>query len=96
INDVIVDLARIIQPNMNIVDARVGVEGWNGPKTHTLNAFIMGRDPGSVDAVMTQIMGFEPSTIRHLVDSVKYGLGSLDPEVTGEKIESVMVQFDPP
>ena len=52
INEVIVDLARIIKPNLNIVDARVGVEGWNGPKTRKLDAFIVGRGAVSVDSTV--------------------------------------------
>jgi len=36
IDDVIVDLARLIRPDLSIVDARVGIEGWNGPTTRRL------------------------------------------------------------
>lgn len=42
INDVIVDLNRFIRPNLCIVDARVGLEGWEGPKSRSLNRFIIG------------------------------------------------------
>ena len=96
INEVVVDLNQLIKPDLCIVDARVGVEGWNGPKTRGLDAFIVGYKPASVDATMARIMGFEPSEIRHVVDSSQIGLGEIDPVVLGESIESMQVSFDPP
>ncbi|MHA2309388.1 MAG: DUF362 domain-containing protein, partial [Candidatus Heimdallarchaeaceae archaeon] len=96
IDDVIVDLNRFIQPNLCIVDARVGLEGWNGPKSRSLNRFIIGTSPVSTDAVMAKIMGFNPGNIQHLVEAAKYNLGSLNPNVVGEKIETSRVQFNPP
>jgi uncharacterized protein (DUF362 family) len=96
IDDVVIDLNRIIQPNLCIVDARVGVEGWNGPKTRPLGAFIMGYMPASVDATMARIMGFDPSDIRHVMEASQQGLGRIDPEVMGESVESVQVTFNQP
>jgi uncharacterized protein (DUF362 family) len=96
INEVIVDLARIIRPNLNLVDARVGVEGWNGPKTRKLEAFIIGHEAVSVDATMARIMGFNPEKIRHIKDTHDYNLGSLSPTVVGESVDSMMVKFNEP
>lgn len=96
INEVIVDLARIIRPNLNIVDARVGVEGWNGPTTRKLDALIIGYGAVSMDATMARIMGFEPEQIRHIMDSYDYDLGTIEPIVLGETIESIAVKFKPP
>jgi uncharacterized protein (DUF362 family) len=95
INEVIVDLARIIRPNLNIVDARVGIEGWNGPKTRKLDAFIVGHGAVSVDSTMARIMGFKPEQVRHVIDTYDYDLGTTDPTVLGGSIESVAVKFDP-
>lgn len=94
--EVITDLARIIKPELNIVDARVGVEDWNGPTTHEIGAFILGRHPASVDAVMTQLFELNPQDVRHLVKSSKYELGSLNPKVIGESVEELRVKFNPP
>jgi uncharacterized protein (DUF362 family) len=96
VNDVIVGLNRIARPNLCIVDARVGLEGWAGPKTKQINAFILGRKPVSVDATMARIMGFKPEKIRHLVEAEKYGLGSLNPKIRGENLDSLKVKFNPP
>lgn len=96
INDVVIDLNQLIQPDLCIVDARVGVEGWNGPNTRPLETFIMGYKPASVDATMARVMGFDPHEIRHVLESSQIGLGGLDPSILGESIESIQVNFNPP
>jgi len=96
INDVIVDLNRLVRPDLCIVDARVGLEGWEGPQTRRLDTFIIGRKPVSVDATMARIMGFNPEKIRHLVKAEKYGLGTVNPEVLGRSLKSTTVKFRPP
>ncbi len=96
INEVIVDLNRLVRSNLCIVDARVGLEGWEGPKIRRLDTFIIGRKPVSVDATMARIMGFNPKKIRHLVEAEKYGLGTLNPRVLGESLKSTRVKFEPP
>ena len=96
IHDVIVDLARILRPNLNIVDARVGVEDWNGPKTHQIGAFIIGERPVSVDAVMTKLFQLDPNNVQHLVNLSGDEFGSFEPQITGVPIEDVSVQFSVP
>ncbi len=96
INEVIVDLVSLVPPNLCIVDARVGIEGWNGPKTRQLNTFIIGHKPASVDATMLRVMGFKPEKIRHVVEVIKIDQGSLNPVILGEPLESVKVQFKTP
>ncbi|MFX1547769.1 MAG: DUF362 domain-containing protein [Promethearchaeota archaeon] len=96
INDVIVDINRLVRPNLCIVDARVGLEGWAGPKSRRLDRFIIGRKAVSTDATMARIMGFKPEEVLHLVEAEKYDLGSLNPTVLGEKIEASIVKFNPP
>jgi len=95
INEVIVDLNRLVRPDLCIVDARVGLEGWEGPKTRRLNAFILGRKPVSVDATMARVMGFELERIRHVVEAEKHGLGSLNPKILGKSLKSTTVKFNP-
>ncbi|MCK5240035.1 MAG: DUF362 domain-containing protein [Candidatus Thorarchaeota archaeon] len=96
LDDVILDLNRFIKPDLCIVDARVGVEGWNGPKTRPLDALILGYQPVSVDATMARIMGFQPSQVKHIIDCSKFDLGTLDPIVLGQSIEDVKVKFKAP
>jgi len=96
INNIITDLCRFIQPDLNIIDARMGVEGWNGPNTRKLDRFIIGNKPLSTDATMARIMGFKPEKIQHLTLAAKYNLGSLNPKVVGEKVETSKVQHNSP
>jgi len=96
INAVIVDLNRLVRPDLSIIDARVGLEGWEGPKTRRINTFILGRKPVCVDATMAKIMGFRPEKIRHLVEAEKHGLGSLKPKILGKSLKSTTVKFNPP
>jgi uncharacterized protein (DUF362 family) len=96
INAVIVDLNRLVRPDLSIIDARVGLEGWEGPKTRRINTFILGRKPVCVDATMARIMGFRPERIRHLVEAEKHGLGSLNPKILGKSLKSTTVKFNPP
>lgn len=96
INEVIIDLNRLVRPDLCIVDARMGLEGWAGPKTRRLDAFLLGRKPVSVDAVLARVMGFRPEKIRHLVQAQKYGLGSLNPEVLGTSVNCATVRFKKP
>lgn len=96
INEVIVDVNRLVRPNLCLVDARVGLEGILKGKPRRLNAFILGRNPVSVDATMARIMGFQPERIRHLVMAERYGLGTLHPKLVGKNVESTTVNFKPP
>jgi len=96
IDEVIVDLNRLVRPDLSIVDARVGIEGWEGPTTRRLDTFILGMNSVCVDATMARIMRFEPEEIRHLVEAEKQGLGSLNPEILGESLKSMTVKFNPP
>ena len=91
-----VDLNQIVKPDLCIVDARVGLEGWGGPKTRRLDMFIVGRKPLSVDATMARIMGFEPDQVRHLVEAEEFSSGSLNPKVLGKNPKAVAVKFKPP
>ncbi|MBS3793903.1 MAG: DUF362 domain-containing protein [Candidatus Thorarchaeota archaeon] len=96
IDEIIVDLNRLVQPNLCIVDARVGLESWNGPKQRVLDSFILGYSPVSVDATMARIMGFDPQEIKHLAKCAEHDLGDVNPRVLGEDIDSLMVQFKAP
>jgi len=96
INEVIVDLNRLVRPDLCIVDARVGLEGWAGPKTRRLYTFILGKKSVSVDATMARVMGFKPEKIRHLVEAEKYGLGTLNPKILGKSLKSTTVRFKSP
>jgi uncharacterized protein (DUF362 family) len=96
INDVIVDLNRVVGSDLCIVDATMGLEGVITGRPRRVNAIIVGRNPASVDAVMARVMGFKPERIRHIVEAERFNLGKLNPVVMGEDIESITVKFKRP
>jgi uncharacterized protein (DUF362 family) len=100
INEVIIDVNRIVRSDLCIIDGRVGLEGWGGlepkPVLRNINSLIIGRKPLSVDSIMARIMGFDPKIIRHLVLAEKFDLGTFQPEIIGENLESSIVPFDKP
>ena len=87
---------RLVKPDLCIVDAIMGLEGWDGPKIRQINTIILGKKPVSVDATLARIMGFDPNKIRHLVEAEKYDLGTLCPKILGENLDSRKVKFSPP
>jgi uncharacterized protein (DUF362 family) len=94
INKIIVDLNRLLRPDLCIVDAITGLqELFDSKSKRPVNAIIVGKEPVSVDSTMARIMGFSPEKIRHLVTAEKYGLGSLNPKIVGEKLENMIVKF---
>jgi len=94
-NQLLVDLTRLVTPDLCIIDAIVGMEGVVTGRPRRINAIIAGKKPVPVDATMARLMGFQPERIRHLVEAEKYGLGTLNPAVLGESLESLTVKFKP-
>jgi uncharacterized protein (DUF362 family) len=96
INEVVVDLNRIIPSDLCIIDARTGMEGVQKGKTRNIGAVIVGKNPVSVDSTMARIMGFNPEKIRHIAWAENYNLGTLNPKIVGETLESLTVKFKEP
>ena len=93
----LLDLYRLIQPPLTIVDGIVGMEG-NGPGSGSprhLGLIISGTDAVAVDAVITEVLGVRPRdypTLR-LALSEGYGIPQLrDIEVLGKEIDAVRVE----
>jgi uncharacterized protein (DUF362 family) len=96
ITKILVDINRAVAPDLCIVDGRVGIEGWNGPKTHDLGVFVIGKNPVAVDATVARVMGFKVEQVEYLSLANRHGLGTLDPDICGETIGSVSVEFKAP
>ena len=96
IHEVILDLNRMFRSSLCLIDGRVGLEGVISGSPRKLGCLILGRNPVSVDATMARVMGFDPERIRHIVEAERHGLGSLDPVVVGDDLESHVVEFKTP
>jgi uncharacterized protein (DUF362 family) len=96
----IVDLNRVMMPDLTVVDAIVGRAGTH---THeedrvTLGCVVAGQDVVAVDAVCATIMGFGVDDILHVKLAGEAGLGEANLaqiEIRGERIESVAHPFIP-
>ena len=96
IHEVILDLNMMFRSGLCLIDGRMGLEGVISGNPCRLGCIILGRNPVSVDATMARVMGFDPGRIRHIVEAGRHGLGSLDPVVVGDDLESRMVEFKKP
>jgi uncharacterized protein (DUF362 family) len=96
IHEVILDLNRMFRSNLCLIDGRVGLEGVISGRPRKLGCLILGRNPVSVDATMARAIGFEPEKIRHIVEAERHGLGSLNPKVVGDDLDSYRVEFKVP
>lgn len=98
LDHVIVDIATVIKPCLNIVDGTIGMEGQGPIKGEPvkLDMIIAGVDPVSTDTVAAMIMGFDPIEVPHIRFAAERGLGEIDLKnvmVKGELIESVKTPF---
>ena len=93
----IADLATVVQPGLNIVEAVIGNDVWdidNGTKP--VGCIIAGDNPLSTDAVVARIMDYDPSQIEHLAKAYDLGVGELDIDniqLVGVPLEEVRTPF---
>ena len=92
----LVDLNRIYRPDLSIIDGTFGMEGF-GPTDGNpkwVGVIVASKDPVAADSVAAQIMGINPSKIKHLKYAEKKGIGNYrNIEVVGCDIEEVKTKF---
>ncbi len=93
IDTVILEINRVVKPDLCIIDALFGLEGVLTGRKRKIGIILCGRDPVAVDVILARVMGFTPSKIKHITLAAKHGLGSLNPEVVGGELDSVIVKF---
>ena len=77
----LVELLHVYQPDMNIVDGLVPMQGQaplSGEPVFGFNTLVLGRDIVAVDATATRLMGIEPREVDSLRLAAKQGFGRLD------------------
>ncbi len=78
--ELLIDIYQIRVPDLNIMDAIIGMEGigpTNG-ETRVINKIISSDDGISLDSVMAAMMGLEPDTIELLQVAKERNLGETD------------------
>lgn len=101
INQKLVDLARVINPILTVIDGTVGMEGLGplGGTSIDMDLVLASSDTVAVDTVAAQVMGFDPMMVDHIRIGNMQGLGTADMsqiEVIGDSIDSVMKNFKKP
>jgi uncharacterized protein (DUF362 family) len=79
LHELIAQVNHIRPVTLAIMDGLVGMQG-RGPINGypiNLNVLLASRDPVALDATAMRLIGLEPATSRHLVESNRLGLGSL-------------------
>jgi len=80
INLSIAKLAQTVMPHLGVIDGYVGMEGRGPVSGDPVNLRIAAASvyPVSLDAVVTEIMGFNPSDVGYLYHLSKWGVGVID------------------
>lgn len=77
----IADLAGVLRPTLAIIDATLALKS-NGPKgpgeLEETRAVIVSHDMVAADALGTQMLGFEPEEVPHIVMAAELGVGRMD------------------
>jgi len=101
LDEVIVDLVSVAEPDFTVVDAIIGMEraktDEDDGRAVRLNSIIAGPDIVAVDAVSAQLIGFNPADIEYLTLGAYKGLGQADPaniKVNGNELEKVVRRFE--
>lgn len=101
VNRVVVELNKLIRPDLTVVDGTVGMEGM-GPASGTpvnCNLLIAGKDIVAVDSVAAFLMGIEPEEVMTIKLGHEAGLGEMNLdgiEVVGEELERIRMRWKRP
>ncbi len=92
----LVDLARAVKPDLTIIDGIIGLQG-DGPCSQgrkiRSNVLVASSDVLAADVVGCRVMGIDPLEVEHIRMAAEAGIGEIEPEVRGEKIENVRINF---
>ncbi len=90
----LVDVYRMIQPSLTILDGVIGMEG-NGPNSGDpipLGLLLAGTDPLNLDQVVCDLLGISRKALLTNRVALEQGLGRDEIEVKGERLEEARVR----
>jgi uncharacterized protein (DUF362 family) len=95
----VAELLKAVRPDLTILDGFLALEG-DGPlaggRRVRLGVVAAGTDALAVDATGCRLMGIDPLEVEHLRLAHEMGLGSLDLEVMGDRLEDCARRFKRP
>lgn len=89
-HEVIAEINRFLKPCFAVGDATICIEG-NGPKTgipKVVNSLLASNDLVALDTCGAKIIGYNVDEIPYIKLAEKFGLGSTNFSIIGDKIES--------
>src|SRR5659263_232220 len=95
-SQMLVDLLGIVQPDLTVMDAVLGMEG-NGPSNGTpkqVNAILASIDPVALDAVACKMVGIDPFMVPSTRLAHEQGIGTGDISninVVGESLKDMQI-----
>jgi hypothetical protein len=95
LHDPIVELAKVVTPDLIIVDAIEGMEG-EGPlngKKKRVGVLVIGTNLLEVDIACCEIMGIEHEKVEHIREGIKQNMGPENPNLSGVDIKEVKKSF---
>jgi len=98
LSDTICDVLSIRKPELNIMDATIGMEG-EGPlhgRPKRMNLILASTDIVALDITACKVMKINPAQVEHIQKAAYYGLGEANEgkiEVVGELIQNVWEKF---
>jgi len=96
LNDVIIGINKIIEPNFTVMDGTIGTER-NGPangKPKIMNLVLSSSDLVALDNVACKIMKINPNEVEYLNLARELNYGDPNPKIIGPRIESISQRFE--
>ena len=87
INKKLVDLLYLFKPDLSVIDGIVAAEGLTpGPVDPVdMRMIVASNNSVEADRITTEMMGFDPSTNKLIIEAVRRGFGNPNVEVIGTK-----------
>lgn len=93
-SQMLVDLNRLLQPRLYVMDAIVAMEG-NGPRSgdpRPMSAVLLSSDPVALDATACRMINLNPALVPTITWGERHGLGSArNVEILGDPLEQFVV-----
>jgi len=101
INQVILDMNKVIKPDLCLIDGYIGMQGMGAPafgRPKRCELLIAGVNPVAVDACGAKIMGIRPQAVEHIRLCHQAGLGpiayTLDTDIPGFAYRNYTFEFE--
>jgi len=89
LSEAIVGINKLIKPNLVVVDGII----VTGTKTKKLGLVMASEDPVAIDAAASNILGFNPESVKHIALAAKEGVGNMQFVQKGESLARIKNLF---